>query len=405
MSKQPVTTEELINQKWPVDVIKYRWLFLGVSILFLIPGIVFIVMNMTNPEIGAPLRLGIDFKGGTLLEYGFEKPVAQDNLAGIRAAFDQAGYSGAVVQIQEARVGINKKPVELGQPESVDSQAGSSRALETDIPDAEKVEAVQPETQPGAPTEATPAETAPVPAVESDVEALTAEPTGSQANIATIVSVRAKHMEGQAELEVRNALAREYGNITLLQKNSIGPSLASELFTNALLALVLAYILIVGYVTFRFQFDFAVCAMLALVHDSLFLIGMFAIFGNLFHTEIDSLFITAILTAIGFSVHDTIVVFDRVRENTRLYFTKKVPFNVIVNMSVNQTLVRSVNTSLTTLLTMLAMYFFGGDTTKDFVLAIILGIAVGTYSSIFNASVMLAMWREKQSKAPAQAAA
>jgi preprotein translocase subunit SecF len=167
----------------------------------------------------------------------------------------------------------------------------------------------------------------------------------------------------------------------------------------------MAYLLIVGYLTFRFQFDFAMCAMLALVHDTIFLFGTFAMFGALFHTEIDSLFVTALLTVVGFSVHDTIVVFDRIRENNRLLFTKKVPFTKIVNMSVNQTLARSINTSLTVLLTMLAMYFFGGETTKDFVLAIIIGIAAGTYSSIFNASVLLAMWRNRNQPALQAAAA
>jgi preprotein translocase subunit SecF len=165
----------------------------------------------------------------------------------------------------------------------------------------------------------------------------------------------------------------------------------------------MAYILIVGYLTVRFQFDFAVCAMLALIHDSIFLLGMFAMFGKLFHTEVDSLFITSVLTVVGFSVHDTIVVFDRIRENNRLYFTKKVPFVKIVNMSINQTMARSINTSLTALLTMLALYFFGGETTKDFVLAIIIGIAAGTYSSIFNASVLLAMWRNRSNPGGTQA--
>ena len=135
--------------------------------------------------------------------------------------------------------------------------------------------------------------------------------------------------------------------------------------------------------------------MLALAHDTLFLFGMFAMFGALFHTEVDSLFVTALLTVAGFSVHDTIVVFDRIRENSRVLFTQKTPFVRIVNLSVNQTLARSINTSLTVLLTMLAMYLFGGETTRDFTLAIIIGVAAGTYSSIFNASVLLAMWRNR----------
>src|SRR5690606_28775162 len=138
-------------------------------------------------------------------------------------------------------------------------------------------------------------------------------------NISTIVSVRSQQLEGDADTRILNALEAQYGNITVLQKNSIGPALANELLINGLIALLLAYLLIVGYLSFRFQFDFAVCAMIALVHDTIFLLGVFAILGNLFHTEVDSLFVTAVLTAIGFSVHDTIVVFDRIRENSRIY--------------------------------------------------------------------------------------
>jgi preprotein translocase subunit SecF len=130
---------------------------------------------------------------------------------------------------------------------------------------------------------------------------------------------------------------------------------------------------------------------------------MFSIFGLLFGTEIDSLFITAVLTVVGFSVHDTIVVFDRIRENSR-FLAKKMSFNDVVNASVNQTLARSINTSLTVLITLLALFFLGGVTTKDFVLAMILGIFIGTYSSIFNASTLLAMWRSRGIKPVPKAA-
>lgn len=413
----------------PLDVFKYRWLFLGISMLFLIPGLFFIGKNMMNPEIQAPVRLGIDFRGGTLLEYGFSRPVVQSEVNNIRAVFDEHGYTGSVIQIQEPRVGINKQAVEIGgasapskeeapaQPSAQGSQqtpapaspvtsnavANQAEASKNEAGKAQPVEV----TKPAAPVtaanppmqSATPKPEVSTPAAMSVNESTTPAPENTK--VATIVSIRSKQLQGQDEVTIRKDLAARYGAITLLQKNSIGPALAKELFTNSLLALLMAYLLIVGYLTFRFQFDFAVCAMAALVHDTLFLIGMFAIFGALFHTEVDSLFITAVLTVVGFSVHDTIVVFDRIRENNRIYFTKKVSFVKIVNMSINQTLARSINTSLTALLTMLALYFFGGETTKDFVLAIIIGIAAGTYSSIFNASVLLAMWRNRSMPAPA----
>lgn len=379
---KPASAETGVEIKdGPLNVYKYRWVFIIISLLFLLPGIYFIAANMADPEIRAPLKLGIDFQGGTLLEYGFSKPISQPDINDIRTVFDEHGLTGSVIQIQEPRVGINKEATEIGAP-----------STETG-------------TQPVKDATPAPDKAAPLTTKNPEVAPKTsaAETTVGRNKIASIVSIRTKHMAGHTDQEILKDLEAKYGNITLLQKNSIGPALAKELLGNGLLALVLAYVLIVGYLTFRFQFDFAVCAVLALLHDTLFLIGVFAMFSRLFNTEVDSLFITSVLTVIGFSVHDTIVVFDRIRENLRVYFTKKVPFTTIVNMSVNQTLARSINTSLTALLTMLALYFFGGETTRDFVLAIIIGIAAGTYSSIFNASVLLAMWRNRGNTASTKA--
>jgi preprotein translocase subunit SecF len=369
MSKTASANNSQPLKSGPLNVYKYRWIYLGISLLFLIPGIYFIISNMMDPQIGAPVRLGIDFRGGTMMEYGFSKPVTQPDIADIRMVFDEHGYTGSVIQIQQPRVGINKKAVEVGAPPQPEAKTAEQAVS----------------TQGG---QQTPKVVVSQPAAEAAADAETP-------NIATIVSVRAKHIQGHADQEILKDLQAKYGPITVLQKNSIGPALANELLVNGFLALLMAYVLIVGYLTFRFQFDFAICAVVALVHDTIFLFGMFAMFGALFHTEVDSLFVTALLTAVGFSVHDTIVVFDRIRENNRVYFTKKVPFVDIVNASVNQTLARSINTSLTALLTLTALYLWGGETTRDFVLAIIIGIAAGTYSSIFNASVLLAMWRNR----------
>lgn len=384
---KPASAETGVEIKdGPLNVYKYRWFFIIISLLLLIPGIYFIGANMADPAIRAPLKLGIDFRGGTMLEYGFSKPVAQSDINDIRAVFDKHDLTGSVIQIQEPRAGINKEAVEVG-----------TKSTGTD---QQPVEETTPATTKAPESETTTTQT---PAVETVTKTDTTETVTDGGKIASIVSIRAKHMTGQMDQEILRDLEAKYGNITLLQKNSIGPALASELLGNGLLALIMAYILIVGYLTYRFQFDFAVCAVLALVHDTVFLIGMFAMFSRLFNTEVDSLFITSVLTVIGFSVHDTIVVFDRIRENLRVYFTRKIPFTTIVNMSVNQTLARSINTSLTTLLPMIALYFFGGETTKDFVLAIIIGIAAGTYSSIFNASVLLAMWRNRGNTASTNA--
>ena len=159
---------------------------------------------------------------------------------------------------------------------------------------------------------------------------------------------------------------------------------------------------IVAYLSFRFQFDFALAAIIALIHDITFVVGVFAILSMFFNVQIDGLFITAILTIIGFSVNDTVVIFDRIRENIR-YYSKKMTFGEIVDASITQTIARSINTSLTTLLTLFALFLFGGVTTRDFVLAMILGIIVGTYSSIFIASMLVDWWRERKTKKPRHA--
>jgi len=377
-----------------LDVYKYRWLFLGVSLLFLIPGVYFIGANMANPEIKAPLRLGIDFKGGTLIELGFSRKVQQSDIPQIRDEFDKKGYTGSIIQIQNA-------PSSMSQPNGTAEKSSPASAQVTPpvLPAAGSEE-----TSKSSSAKQIPPDTVKIDKTVATEKAVPAEPSLTENHhISSVVSIRSKQIHGQDDVVIRQALEKRYGQLTVLQKVSMGPALARELFTNGILALGLAYLLILGYLTFRFQFDFAVCAMVALLHDTLFLLGMFAMFGSLFNTEVDSLFITAVLTVVGFSVHDTIVVFDRIRENVKIYYTRKTPFVKIVNVSVNQTLTRSINTSLTALLSMLALYFFGGETTRDFVLAIIIGIAAGTYSSIFNASVLLAMWRSRSAPQAASA--
>ena len=221
---------------------------------------------------------------------------------------------------------------------------------------------------------------------------------------ATVLSVKTafKSNDKTSEQKIASVVKADYPAAQLVQVSSIGPSLGKELFINSLYALGLAFLGIVIYLSFRFQLDYAVIALISLAHDALFVLGFFAILGIFFDVHIDALFITAVLTVIGFSNHDTIVVFDRIRENCR-FLAKKATFPEIVNASVNQTLARSINTSLTTLITLSALYLFGGETTKEFVLAMIVGIAIGTYSSIFFASTLLDWWRERQETKGAKA--
>lgn len=185
---------------------------------------------------------------------------------------------------------------------------------------------------------------------------------------------------------------------------SIGPTIGAETTTKAFYSVLLASALIVLYIAISFRkvpkpassWRFGVCAVIALLHDVLVVLGVFSLLGHFLHVEVDSLFITAVLTVIGFSVHDTIVVFDRIREN--LLKVSGVPFATIVNNSILQTIVRSLNTSLTAILVLLTLLIFGGETVRWFVVALLLGIASGTYSSIFNAAPLLVVWHEWDQK-------
>ncbi|KKQ07503.1 MAG: Protein translocase subunit SecF [Candidatus Daviesbacteria bacterium GW2011_GWB1_36_5] len=159
--------------------------------------------------------------------------------------------------------------------------------------------------------------------------------------------------------------------------------------------------MIVLYITYSFRnipkptssFRFGIAAIAALIHDVLVVVGIFAILGHFFNVEIDVLFVTALLTIIGFSVHDTIVVFDRIRENLPKNLSKK--FEAVADISITQTLARSLNTSLTVVFVLIALLLFGGESIRWFVVALLIGIISGTYSSIFNATALLTFWEEK----------
>ncbi|MEK7163744.1 MAG: protein translocase subunit SecF, partial [Patescibacteria group bacterium] len=183
---------------------------------------------------------------------------------------------------------------------------------------------------------------------------------------------------------------------------TVGPLIGRELTQKAILAVGVASLVIVLYIAWSFRhipkpyssWKFGASAIIALLHDAFVILGLFSIFGFLWHVEVDSLFVTAILTVIGFSVHDTIVVFDRIRENL-----PKMPhnsFEEVVDFSLSETLVRSLNTSLTAILTLMALLLFGGENIRWFVTALLLGIMSGTYSSIFNAAPLLVLWETKR---------
>lgn len=194
-----------------------------------------------------------------------------------------------------------------------------------------------------------------------------------------------------------------YPGVKISSFETVGPVIGNELKLNSLKAVGVATLAIIIYIAYAFReiahpyspWKWGVSAVIALLHDVLVVVGIFSILGHFYHVEIDALFVTALLTVIGFSVHDTIVVFDRIRENLRKTGGKE-PFEQVVNEAVLQTLARSLTTSLTVLFTLLALVLFGGESIRWFVVALLIGVFSGTYSSIFNAAPLLVLWENKR---------
>jgi len=211
--------------------------------------------------------------------------------------------------------------------------------------------------------------------------------------------LRFAYIDNLTHLKIEETLKAKYTDYEELRYETIGPVMGSDLKRKAFLSLSLAILFIIIYVAFAFRkipqsmssWKFGVTAVIALIHDILITVGVFSLLGYFLNIEVDSLFVTALLTVMGFSVHDTIVVFDRIREH--LIRDRHRTFAEAAELSVNETLTRSVNTSLTTLFALMALFFFAGESIKYFVLALIIGIFIGTYSSIFLASPFLVFWQ------------
>lgn len=298
-----------------MDIIgKKNWYF-ALSLLVIIPGLIFFILNYR--QFGFGLNLGIDFIGGTRVEY--KLPGESEN--GIKSFFE------------------SKK-----------------------------------------------------------VEVYTIQNSGEN------FTIRTRSINPAIYKSIKNKILSSVKNSKELSYEDIGPIIGSETSLNALKALVLASILIVIYITWSFRtvpkpassFRFGICAIIALIHDVLVVVGSFAILGYFLKVEVDSLFVTALLTVIGFSVHDTIVVFDRIRENLIKHGSQN--FANVVNESIHQTLVRSLRTSLTVILVLFSLLLFGGESIRWFIVALLIGIISGTYSSIFNASPLLVLWQELSNK-------
>jgi len=304
-----------------LNVIKQRSLWWTFSVSIILAGIISMVISTAT--LGTPLRLGLDFVGGTRLQYELDcsKPGNCDkpiDITAVRQVMDAQGLGNSSIQV-------------LGDKQ----------------------------------------------------QALT---------------IRTKNLNVEERTQLQNTLSEKIGAFDpkTAQNDTVGPTLGRQLFSSGLLAIILSFAGILIYLTFRFQFDYAFFAFVALFHDVFITVGIFSILGLVQGVEIDSLFVVGILTIIGFSVNDTVVIYDRVREVVKL--NPDIHIDQVVDDAVNQTLTRSINTTLTVLLTLVSIFLFGGETLKNFALCLIIGFTAGAYSSIFIASTLLAWWRERADK-------
>jgi preprotein translocase subunit SecF len=305
-----------------MNIIKNRYLYFAISLLVIIPGLIFLGIHWAQNPAEGPLPLGIDFTGGSLLEVQFASGT-QPAIDDVKAIYNT--YSTISQPIKDPIIQL----------------------LGTDS-----------------------------------------------------ISVRSKAMDDATKGKIVAEMTSRFGTkVTVLNFTSVSASVGNEVAKAAAIAVGLAALAILVYIWFAFRsidhaFRYGTAAIIAMLHDVLVVVGVEAMLGAFLGWQADSLFLTALLTVIGFSVHDTIVVFDRIRENLGLY--RRVDFETVVNHSVVQTLARSINTQLTVMITLFALALFGGDSIRHFVIILLVGVFSGTYSSIFNASPILVVWENRE---------
>ena len=387
------------------DVIGKRRIFYAISLALTIPGLVFILLT---PFTDAGLQFTIDYTGGTRWELRFKDPNVTP--AQVEAVFAEQGLAASAIRTGSGYIEIKTEPIGLKAPEP------SASAPATLAPSASGSPGASASADPAASASASPAASpssspvasaspSPAPSASASAAASVA-PSGSPAPSASASpSASAGPAIGNTELptdgklgEMVKALEAKVGPIeSQASLTTIGAVVSSDLVSQALILIVVGSLGIVLWITYRFRdVKFGVTALVALLHDVIVVVGTFAILGTFFNVEIDALFVTAMLTVIGFSVHDTIVVYDRIRENKARHLGE--PFAAIVNHSILQTFGRSITTSLTVLITLLALFLFGGSSISDFILALLIGIVSGTYSSIFVASLLLVDWQARDDR-------
>ena len=382
------------------DIIgKRNWFFLF-SGLILVPGFIFILLTpATNGKVG--LQFSVDYTGGTVWQIQFKDPNV--SLDEVRTVLVQQGVTDAEISKDTANnITIRTKradllPAPTPRP-TVNASASASAAAASAAAQASASAAASAAVSAAASAAAS-AGVSPS-AIPTATPAPSASPSATPTAIPNSVDQAGKSC--QLHLPQSGTLAKvatafqadpKLGPIacTGLQA-TVGPIVSSELIQQAILLILFGSLGILIWIGIRFgSIKFGATALAALLHDVIVVVGIFAILGTIFGVQIDALFVTAMLTVIGFSVHDTIVVYDRIRENKARHAGEA--FDQIVNHSILQTFGRSINTSLTVVVTLTALLFFAGASIHYFVLALLIGIISGTYSSIFNASPLLVVWQ------------
>jgi preprotein translocase SecF subunit len=369
------------------DVVGKRNLWFAISAILTIPGIIFILLGGLKPS--------IDFTGGTEWEVRYaDEPTAAE----MTAFLTSLDYEDVLVtQLPDGFLRIRTEPIDLIPAETAEpspsgsvAPSGSVEASGSASPSAsgEPSGSVEPSPSGSASAEPSASETASAEASASAVPSGSAAPSPS-ASAAPVA-------EGTEFADLEDALEAEFGAGEPRSVRTVGPIIGADLIRSSAILIIIGELFILAYLWVRFGFRFGTAAIVALLHDVILVVGTFAFLGLFFNVEFDALFVTALLTIIGFSVHDTIVVFDRIRENRVRHAGES--FGAIVNHSILQTAGRSIITSLTVVVTLGALLLLGPPTIRTFALALLLGVVSGTYSSIFNASQILVAWNEWDAK-------
>ena len=357
------------------DIVGKRNWYFAFSALITIPGIIFILLGGLKPS--------IDFTGGTEWEVRYaEEPTAAEMTDALR----ELGHTEIVVtELTDGFLRIRTEPIDLLAPETAAPSASATASA-----------------SPAASASAGPtASAAPSPSASADPSGSASAAASPSAEPSPSPSPEAV-AEGTEFADLHAELSDRFGEGEPRSVRTVGPIIGADLIRSSAILIIIGELFILAYLWMRFGFRFGTAAIIALLHDVILVVGVFAFLGLFFNVEFDALFVTALLTIIGFSVHDTIVVFDRIRENRVRHAGES--FGAIVNHSILQTVGRSIITSLTVIVTLGALLLLGPPTIRTFTLALLLGVVSGTYSSIFNASQILVAWHEWDAKRKGRAA-